>query len=150
YPLNYRNYDNEQKLSILRSKVKGMIIQGLRNADAVGLDSFYSYAGFASVFVKGVPAYLEQGLIPTGRFMRDVLLDDPVSKALAAKVRVKDFYPGDVLDLSSGEIEKAFISSDDYTDTQLKDATVRYYRSYGVVDQCDTYKTVDAAFDNDR
>jgi beta-lactamase family protein len=150
YPLNYRIYDDKQKVSILRSKVKGMVIQGMKNADALGLDAFYSYAGFASVFVKDVPDYLELGLIPTGKFIRNELLDDSISQALAARVHVEDFYPGDVLDLSDGEMEKAFIASQDYTDTQLKDATVRYYHTYGIVDRCDTYQMIDAAFDKDR
>jgi hypothetical protein len=150
YPLNYRIYDDRQKRSILRSKVKGMVLQGMKNADALNLDAMYSYAGFASVFVKDAPEYLELGLIPTARFIRDDLLDDENSQALAARVHVRDFYPGDVLDLSDGEITRAFVSSEDYTDTHLKDTTARYYHAQGIVDRCDTFKVVDAAFDQDR
>lgn len=150
YPLNYRNFDDQQKVSILRSKVKGMVVQGIKNADALGIDSFYSYAGFASVFVKGMPTYLELGLVPTAKFIREELLDDSDSRALLNKVQVRDFYPGDVLDLSDGKITKAFVASEDYTETQLKDATARYYSAYGVVDHCDTYKTTEVAFDKDR
>jgi hypothetical protein len=124
----------------------------MKNADALGIDSFYSYAGFASIFVKGVPSYLELGLIPTGKFIRDDLLDDAESKSLSTRVNVRDLYPGDVLDLSDGEITKAFISNTDYTDTQLKDSTARYYGVYGVVNHCDTYRaaTTNAAFDQNR
>jgi hypothetical protein len=151
HPLSYGIFDDQQKISILRSKVKGMIVQGMKNADALGVDSFYSYAGFASIFVKGKPAYLELGLIPTAKFIRDELLDDAESKALLARVNVRSLYPGDVLDLSGGEITKAFISSADYTDSQLKDATVRYYDAYGIVNQCDTFKPrADATFDQNK
>jgi hypothetical protein len=152
YPLNYKNFDDQEKISILRSKVKGMIVQGMKNADALDIDSFYSYAGFASIFVKGVPAYLELGLIPTGKFIRDELLDDAESKSLSTRVNVRDLYPGDVLDLSDGEITKAFISNTDYTDTQLKDTTARYYDVYGVVNHCDTYRaaTTNVTFDQNK
>lgn len=150
YPLNYRIYDDRQKLSILRSKVKGMVVQGMKNAASLGLDALYSYAGFASVFVKDAPEYLDWALIPTGKFIRNELLDDAASRVLAEKIYVKDFYPGDVLDLSDGEITKALVSSDDYTDTHLKDITVRYYQSYGILDLCDTFKTIETAFDQNR
>ena len=65
---------------------------------------------------------------------------------------MRDFYPGDVLDLSDGEIAKAFISHADYSDKQLKDATVRYYDAYGIINQCDTYKppAPKANFDRER
>lgn len=140
HPLSYKTFDDAQKITILRSKVKGMVTQGMRNADALGLDSFYSYAGFASIFVKEFPSYLDLALIPTGKFIRDDLLDDAESKALGARVHVRDFYPGDVLDLSDGTITKAFVSNLDYSDKALKDATARYYDAYGIIDQCDTFK----------
>ena len=38
YPLRYTCFDDKQKLTILRSKVKGMVVQGMKNADALGLD----------------------------------------------------------------------------------------------------------------
>jgi Beta-lactamase superfamily domain len=151
HPLSYKIFDDRQKISILRSKVKGMVVQGMKNADALGLNSFYSYAGFASVFVKGMPAYLELGLIPTAKFIRDELLDDAESKSLLGRVNVRDLYPGDVLDLSDGKITKAFISSADYADGRLKDATVRYYDTYGIINHCDTYKpATNEKFDQDR
>jgi hypothetical protein len=152
HPLSYKCFDDQQKISILRSKVKGMVVQGMKNADALGVDSFYSYAGFASIFVKESPSYLDLALVPTAKFIRDELLDDAESRALLARVNVRDLYPGDVLDLSDGEIQKAFISNTDYSDKQLKDATVRYYDAYGIINQCDTYKpaATRGAFDQDK
>ncbi len=56
-----------------------------------------------------------------------------------------------MLDLSDGRITQALISSADYTDKQLKDSTMRYYRAYGIVDQCDTFKPATGIpFDRDR
>ena len=56
-----------------------------------------------------------------------------------------------MLDLSDGRITQAFISNADYTDKQLKDATMRYYRAYGIVDQCDTFKPpINVPFDQDK
>jgi hypothetical protein len=140
YPLNYKNFTEEEKLTILKLKVKGMVVQGIKNAFKLGLNSFYSYAGFASIFVKDKPEYLELGLIPTGKYIRDYLLDDEESKKLSSVINVKDFYPGDTLNLDNGEITNAFISNADYTDTQLKNVTLSYYEKYGVKNQCDSYK----------
>src|SRR5256885_2160905 len=152
HPLSYTCFDDRQKLTILRSKVKGMVVQGMKNADALGLDSFYSYAGFASIFVREFPSYLDLALIPTAKFIRDELLDDAKSRELLDRVNVRDFYPGDVLDLSDGKIATAFIAHADYSDKQLKDATVRYYDAYGIINQCDTYKppAPKATFDPER
>lgn len=151
YPLNYRSIDDDRKVEILKSKVRSMVVQGMRNAEALGLTSFYSYAGFASVFVKDKPEYLELGLVPTAPYIRDQVLDDEDSRRLSETVRVRDFYPGDVLDLSTGRIAHAFISHDDYRDHDLKEAAFRYYENYRLVEQCDTYRAApDEALDLDR
>ena len=151
YPLNYKNFTEEEKLLILKLKVKGMVVEGMKNALNLGLNSFYPYAGFASVFVKGKPEYLELGLIPTGKYIRDFLLDDDESKKLSTIINVIDFYPGDTLHLDSGEITKAFISNADYTDTQLKNVTLSYYEEYGIINQCDSHKEQSAkSFDKNQ
>jgi hypothetical protein len=89
YPLNYKNYTEQEKLTLLKLKVKGMVIQGMKNAIKLGLKSFYSYAGFASIFVKDKPEYLELGLIPTGKYINEYLLDDDESKKLSYEITVK-------------------------------------------------------------
>ncbi len=131
YPLNYRNFDDQQKVSILRSKVKGMVVQGNQKCSRSRSRFVLFLRGIRLVFVKEMATYLELGLIPTGRFIREELLDDPESLALLNKVHVRDFCPGDMLDLSDGKVTKAFVASEDYTETQLKDATVRYYSAMG-------------------
>ena len=42
---------------------------------------FYSYAGFASIFVKESPSYLDLALVPTAKFIRDELLSTTPSPA---------------------------------------------------------------------
>jgi len=141
YPLNYRIFTDAQKLEILAAKVASMIRQGLRNADSLGLTSFCSYAGYASVFVKDRPEYLNLGILPTAKFIVERLLTDASSKSLLQKVKILDFYPGDVLDLSEGRLRKAFVSSGSYSDDAIKMITQSYYRNYRVIENCDTYRT---------
>ena len=151
YPMNYKNFTDEEKIRLLNIKVKRMVIQGMKNALKLGLDRFYPYAGFASVFVSDKPEYLEIGLIPTGKYIRDHVLDDHESKKLLSDIAVKDFYPGDTLNLLNGEITKSFISNKHYTDNQLKNITVSYYEKYDVLIRCDTYKEQSVnPFDKDK
>jgi len=139
YPVTYRNFPETRKKQILTEKVVAMIRQGLLNAHRLGLSTFCSYAGYASVFVKDKPEYLTIGLMPTPRFIAEELLTDEQSRALLAKVRILDFYPGDVLNLDSGAIRKAFIGSANYADQDLREATQRYYDAYGIITNCDSY-----------
>lgn len=149
FPLNYRQFTNDEKIGILHDKVTKMVTQGMKNAAALQLDRFFSYAGFATVFVADKPEYLELGLTPTRQYITQQLLAD--EEEISGKVSVKDFYPGDILNLSSGEITKAFVSSRDYSDSNLKNMSVRHYRSYKIIDQCDSYRAqVSSCFDESR
>jgi hypothetical protein len=148
YPLNYRNFTAQQKSEILFAKVRSMVQQGLRNAASLGLRSFGSYAGYASVYVHGHPEYLQQGLLPTPAFLRDSLLTDPESRALLERVSILDYLPGDVLDLSSGQVHRAFVRPGGMDDRDIKDAAERYYRHYGVINECDSFRgRPEAVFD---
>ena len=53
YPPNYRNLKFEEKQNILKEKVLKMVKGGLRNAETLGLKNMFSYAGYASAYVKG-------------------------------------------------------------------------------------------------
>ena len=139
YPVTYRNFPEARKRQILTEKVAAMIRQGLSNAERLGLSTFCSYAGYASVFVKDKPEYLSIGLMPTPRFITEELLTDQQSRTLLAKVRILDFFPGDVLNLDSGVIRKAFVGSANYADEDLRQATQRYYETYGIIGNCDSY-----------
>lgn len=151
YPLNYRNFNDSQKHDILVEKVSAMILQGLRNAHRLGLSAFCSYAGYASVYVKDKPEYLNLGLLPTPRFIVEKLLTNSISKQLLEKVRIVDFYPGDILKLGTGELQKAFVSSRDYSDNEIRSSTQLYYKNYGIIENCDTYQQEsESSFDEDK
>jgi len=53
FPLNYRNFSNDEKQELLKDKVSKMVKGGLDNAKSLGLKKMYSYAGFATAYVKG-------------------------------------------------------------------------------------------------
>jgi hypothetical protein len=139
YPLNYLGLDPARKLEILHAKVTGMIAQGLQNAADLDIPRFVSYAGYASVHVKGKPEYFELGIVPTAQYIREELGADPRIAALLGRVDILDFYPGDVLDMATGSVAKAFVSSQHYADEDLKAAATRYYERYAIVDGCDTF-----------
>ena len=127
YPLNYSQYSKSTKIKLLNSKVKKMILGGFQNAKKLGLEQIYSYAGYATPFVKGKDYHLDS-LFPTSK-----LINNQLFKNDKTKPNVAEFYPGDILDLSSGNIEKAFISSDDYEDEDIKDYTYKYYKNFNIL-----------------
>jgi len=148
YPLNYSDIPANDKVAVLRIKVRSMVLQGLRNTESLSLTRMFSYAGFASVFVEGKPEYNTLGMLPTARFLKDELLTDPEAQAQLRKVDIAEYYPGDVIDLGSGALIKAFIDSTHYGDDAIKAAAGRYYQQAGAVGACDTYSTATpAAFD---
>lgn len=129
YPLNYNNLSLD-KHDLLQKKVKSMIEGGVRNAQMLGLPKIFSYAGYATPYVEG-QSYQDMSLFPTPRFIKSNILD--VSSV--ANQFVEDFYPGDILHLATGTIDKAFISSDSYTDYSLKSSTQKYYETYEFMPQ---------------
>ena len=124
YPLSYKNLKHDPA-DILRQKVRKMIEGGIKNAQVLGLSKIFSYAGYATPYVKGND-YQNLSLIPTPRVIKSDILEN---SALGNQF-VEDFYPGDVLSLASGNIEKAFISSNSYTDCSVKNAAEKYYETY--------------------
>ena len=110
-----------------------MVCGGLLNAEILGLDRLFSYAGFASAYVKEKDYHLE-GLFPTGKCLKKLLTEQSIS----TKVDIPDLYPGDVIKLPGGAIEKAFINQ--YTDTAIKEVTDKFYDIYGNKNECISYK----------
>ncbi len=143
YPLNYLNYDNKEKISILKSKIIEIVAQGMENAINLKLSKIFSYAGFATIFVKDYPEYKDLGLTPTAKFIKNVLVENPKIKNLTQYIETADYYPGDILNLSTGNLNKAFISSEFYSDLTLKNISGDYYQKYGIIDNCYTFKKVD-------
>ena len=142
YPLNYVNYSGEEKKQLLRDKVKGMISTGLQNAVSVGAAYFHSYAGYASVFVKGKQDYLDNSLFPTPRMIKKELSD-----IIPAEIEILDLYPGDTFDFSS--VKKSFFQGS-YTDEQIRAYSTKYYLAYGQEKQCDSYKDISQILDDEQ
>jgi hypothetical protein len=145
FPLTYTDIPLDDRARLLREKVRSMVIQGLRNAESLSLRRMFSYAGFAAIFVKGRPEYYELGLMPTARFLKTDLLKDSDAQGQLSKVDIAEFEPGDVIDLGTGELAKAFIESSHYSEDSIMSATSRYYELAGVIRSCDTYSTAETA-----
>jgi hypothetical protein len=132
YPLNYRNFDRADRLARLIAKVRGMVRDGTRNAADLGIANFVSYAGFASVFVKGRPDYLADSLVPTAGFIKRNFAAD-----VADGVNVLDMYPGDAFDFE--RVRQSFLGRA-YDDEAIKAASAKFYELSGKVDACDTFR----------
>jgi hypothetical protein len=141
FPLTYTDIPLADRALVLREKVRSMVIQGLRNAESLSLRRMFSYAGFAAIFVRDRPEYYELSLMPTARFLKGDLLSDPAAQTQLGRVDIAEFEPGDVIDLGTGALTKAFIDSNHYSDDKIKSAAVRYYEQTGLIRCCDTYST---------
>lgn len=135
FPLNYRNFDAAEKKSLLLSKVRGMIREGTKNAAELGISNFITYAGFASVFVKGKPEYLQDSIFPTPALVTQGFRQD-----IPETVKVLDLYPGDTFDFDG--IRQSFLGRA-YDDDAIKSASTLFYELYGKIDACDTYRSSD-------
>ena len=136
YPLSYRNFSAKEKLAILRSKVAKMVEGGLRNAEKLNLSRMFSYAGFATPYVKDKD-YENLGFFPTASFLRELLSDEGIH----SHVEIFDFYPGDSITLPKGNITKAFVMG--YGDETIKGVTDSFYHTYGNINECISYKSID-------
>jgi len=132
YPLNYRNFDRDDRLARLVAKVRGMVRDGTRNTADLGVANFISYAGFASVFVKGHPDYFEDSLMPTAGFIERHFAGD-----VAKGVKVLDLYPGDEFDFEG--VRQSFLGRA-YSDEAIKQASARFYALTGKVEACDSFR----------
>ena len=136
FPLNYRNFNEAEKQDILKEKIVKMVCGGLSNAEALGLSKIYSYAGFASAYVKG-KNYDAQGVFPTAQYLSNLLKEHSVER----EITIPDLYPGDSINLPSGEISKAFITG--YEDSTIRNVTDEFYNVYGHKEACISYRDLD-------
>ena len=135
YPLNYTNFTEDEKTSILRSKAAHMTEAGLRKAERLNLPRIFSYAGFASPCVKG-KKYESESLFPTAAFLRKLLSWEGIESS----VEIEDFYPGDHLELPEGGVVKAFASG--YSDPAIERVTKDFHLTYGNRDGCLSYRSL--------
>jgi hypothetical protein len=141
FPLTYPQFESKRD-GILLSKISKMIRSGMKNASILGLEKIYSYAGFANIYIKN-ESY--ESLFTTSKFINKVvipflegLVDTP--KNLMSEVRVEELYPGDVIMAKDERVQKAFVSSDDYSDANILEKSKLYYQNYNLLDSCDTWK----------
>tara|TARA_Y100000996_G_scaffold344283_1_gene282009 strand:- start:83 stop:1456 length:1374 start_codon:yes stop_codon:yes gene_type:complete len=140
YPLNYKNFSDSEKQSILKSKVAKMVQGGLKNAESLGLNKIFSYAGYATSYVKD-KNYHKEGLFPTAKFLKDLLK----SESIETNIDIIDLYPGDYINLPKGDISKAFVNG--YTDQNIKMTTDTFYHVYGNIDECISYSNLSMSND---
>lgn len=130
YPLTYPQIPDTSK--ILAEKVRKMTTQGLQNADTVGAKYFMGYAGYASIFVKGKDNYLNDGIFPSPKWLREEYKET----LDRLDVELLDMLPGDHFDFT--QVQHSLWSK--YSkDASIKNCTIDYYKQYGIVDKCDTY-----------
>ncbi|WP_394846372.1 MBL fold metallo-hydrolase [Pendulispora brunnea] len=140
FPTTYRNFSPQEKARLLRKKVDGMIDAGLQNAAAVGASHFLSYAGFSGAFVKDKEEYLGDAIIPDYDYIAQHF-----GSRIPSNVTVLDMRPGDAFDFH--EVKKSFFGND-IAVRDLKQAAIDYYRAYGVVDTCDTFRVDSDSIEN--
>ena len=133
FPLTYETFSDSDQKEIHKEKVLKMIKGGLNNAKKLGLKRMFSYAGFATPYVKG-EKYHEKVFFPTASFINNLLQEQKIDSLPL----IEEFYPGDFITLPGGNITKAFLNG--YSDSSIRKKTHEFYTSYGKIDECITYK----------
>ena len=141
FPLNYRNFTADEKQKILKEKVAKMVAGGLQNAFSLGLERMFSYAGFATVYVKD-KNYQNEGLFPTAEYLTQLLVEQEISYP----IDIPNLYPGDSVTLPSGNIETAFITG--YKDSKIKGSTDKFYDVYKLKANCISYREIELSSEN--
>lgn len=133
FPLAYQNFSDTEKKEIHKKKVIKMISGGLNNAKKLGLNRMFSYAGFATPYVKN-EKYHEEVFFPTAKFINKLLDEQKIN----SMPTIEEFYPGDYITLPGGNVTKAFLNG--YSDSSIRDKTYQFYASYGKINDCITFK----------
>jgi hypothetical protein len=131
FPMTYDNFSAEERRRLLANKVRGMMKRGALNCAAAGARHFLSYAGFASVFVKNHSEYFDDAISPSPAFIREHWMAD-----LPEGVELLDLMPGDSFDFRS--VRKSFLN-EGIGEAELREASRRFYETYGAVEKCDSY-----------
>lgn len=134
FPLAYRIFDQRQKEEILNKKLAEMLAGAIANSKHLGIDRFFSYAGFATIYVKN-KTYEEQGVFPSASLLMKII----EKFKLSTDIDIPHFFPGDYIELPAGSIVSAFVSK--YSPEDILTATDKFYNTYGNIDQCLSYKT---------
>ena len=136
--------DAEKKAQVMEI-AQHMLHEELKSADALGVRRFISYAGFIAPYVADFDHYRDLVLIPSAQQMQRLANHVPAMQALLQRIDILEFFPQDVLEVATGRIRKAFISSEHYSDKQIKEAGSRFYQHYQVTQATNTYAASDTA-----
>lgn len=132
FPLIYENYTPEEKSKLSKRRQDNMILTSVRNALAVDSGAFLSYAGLAIPFIKNKENLLDEAYCKSLDYIKDLLVENNVDSSI-----VLDMVPGDSYDFN--KVHKLF-GKQYYNHDEIKDASVKFYKKYKWVDDCDTYQ----------
>jgi L-ascorbate metabolism protein UlaG (beta-lactamase superfamily) len=139
YPFTYDNYTLEEKKEINHKKVISMVKSGIENCEKVNAKHFLSYAGYASVYVKGSEYFLNESITPTQKWILD--------NVDVGNTNVLDMLPGDVFDFQSASVKSSFYK-DAYKSDSYNNCRNEFYQREGLIDNCDTYSDLDIVSSN--
>lgn len=139
YPLNAKALTDTVKQELVVKIARNMLHEELKSAAKLGVSRFISYAGFIAPYVADCDHYRDLVLIPSAHQMQCLAKTDPVLQNLLEHIKILEFYPQDILEVGTGRIRKAFISSEHYSDVQIKQAAARFYHEYQVTHAANTF-----------
>lgn len=130
YPFAYENYTLEEKKTINYKKVVNMVKGGIDNCEKVKAKHFLSYAGYASIYVKGSEYFLNESISPTKDWI--------VENINPGNINILDMLPGDIFDFQHESVKSSFYK-DAYKSSSYAKCRNEYYQSEGFINNCDTY-----------
>ena len=132
FPLIYDNYTQEEKNTLAKKRQDNMIINSVKNAHSVNSGAFISYAGMAIPFIKERENLLDEAYCKSLDYVNSLLAKNGIDNSI-----VLDMIAGDSYDFNN--VHKLF-GKQYYNHNEIKDASVKFYKEYEWVNNCDTYQ----------
>ena len=132
FPLIYDNYTQEEKNTLAKKRQDNMIINSVKNAHSVNSGAFISYAGMAIPFIKERENLLDEAYCKSLDYVNSLLAENGIDNSI-----VLDMIAGDSYDFNS--VHKLF-GKQYYNHNEIKDASVKFYKEYEWINNCDTYQ----------
>lgn len=129
HPLTYPQFANKAK-ELLKSKVKQMVLAGLKNVENLKADYFLPYAGFSKSYVKDKNYHL-LAFDPIFKNLKKLV----VNENIANLDKLIDIFPGGTFNLNNGKVEYPF----NFKPEKLLDITNEYLISEKFTRKCDTF-----------
>jgi len=139
FPFAYKDLRPDEKERINLTKVKSMVETGIKNCREVGAIKFLSYAGYASVYVKGKPEYIESSINPTSHWIEE--------NCETHDVEVLDMLPGDYYDHETGNVIDHFMK-DSLQSAYYQQSRDEVYFSTKLVEKCDTFSPYEGEYEH--